>query len=205
MKFERAVLTQPQERRQIVGEDVVLLLTLVPGEHRHRLDEVRHALLPVLLKEALAVDPLGHANHRQRPILQMRQHETRHGGEVTDQIPLGDRRTPRTPVGGPIDALQIRQADARAAHRQVQAIRVVVELLQDRARLARRWRVPPGFGRPGRRAVAHAARLDVVPQPDEHGGAQQPLGGPLGEADFDNPLGLEPGGGPVQRRRRTER
>ena len=54
------------------------------------LDELRQRLLPVFLEEPLAVDTLGHADHRQRPVAQVRQHVRRDAGEIADQVALRD-------------------------------------------------------------------------------------------------------------------
>ena len=64
-------------------------LVLVPGKNRDRLDERRPLLLPVLLIEALAMDAVGHADHGERPIGEMRQHARRYLREIAQQVPLG--------------------------------------------------------------------------------------------------------------------
>ena len=49
-------------------------------------------LLPVLLEEALAADAVGHADHRERPVGEVRQDERRDLREVAQQVALGERR-----------------------------------------------------------------------------------------------------------------
>ncbi len=78
MKLEGAVLAQPEERRQVVRQDVAIAAR--PDARRRWASvshELRQLLLPVLLIEALAVDALGHADHGERPVLEVRQHEAR--------------------------------------------------------------------------------------------------------------------------------
>ena len=64
-------------------------------------------LLPVLLEEALAADAVGHADHRERPIGEMRQHVRRHLREVAQQVALGERRLLERRVRRPVDAIEI--------------------------------------------------------------------------------------------------
>ena len=92
VELERARLREPQQRRQVVAQQVLVALVLVAGEHGDRLDERRPLLLPVLLEEALAVDAVGHADHGQRPVGEVRQHERRDLREVAQQVALGQRR-----------------------------------------------------------------------------------------------------------------
>ena len=73
MELERAHLTQPEQRRQVVGQQILLLFVLGPGVHLHALHELRPLLAPVLLEEPLAADALGHPDHRERPVPEMRQ------------------------------------------------------------------------------------------------------------------------------------
>src|SRR5262245_28671375 len=115
VEFERGHLTESEERRQVVGEQVVVLLVLAAREHGDLLDVLGPRLAPVLLEEALAVDALGHADHRERPILEMRQHVGRDAREIANQVALGDFRMPRALVAGPVDAIEICQADFRPA------------------------------------------------------------------------------------------
>ena len=92
VELERARLREPEQRRQVVAEQVVVLSSLWPENTVIGLDERRPLLLPVLLEEALAVDAVGHADHRQRPVGEMRQHVRRHLREVAQQVALGERR-----------------------------------------------------------------------------------------------------------------
>src|SRR5437870_1434577 len=70
MELEGPVLSQPQQCRQIVGEDVTMLLVFVIGKYRHRFHEVRLRLVPMFLVEALTMYAFGHADHGQRPVLE---------------------------------------------------------------------------------------------------------------------------------------
>src|ERR1700731_5049103 len=103
-ELESADLPEPQECGQVVGEQIAVLAVLVLGKNGDRLDELRQRLRPVLLKEALAVDALGHANHGQRSIRKVRQHEARDAGQIADEIALGYGAMPRAWFGGPVAA-----------------------------------------------------------------------------------------------------
>ena len=92
MKLERSRLREPEQRWQVVAQQVLVALVLVPREHRNRASKRWLLLLPVFLKEALTVNAVRHPDHRQRPVRQMRQDERRHLREVAQQVALGDRR-----------------------------------------------------------------------------------------------------------------
>ena len=146
--------------------------SLLPGEHGDRLDERRPLLLPVLLEEALAADAVGHADHRQRTIGEMRQHVRRDLREVAQQIALGERRLLQRRIGGPVDAIEMRERDAVRSHRERERGLRACELRDDvvdraAARNDRRRR-GSGFGAP------HRLRIDVVAQPQEDRCAQVP-------------------------------
>ena len=128
VELERARLRQPQQRRQVVAQQVLVLLVLVSGEHGDGLDEVGALLLPVLLEEALSADAVGHADHRQRPIGQVRQHERRDLREVAQQVALGQRRLLQRRVGRPVDAVEVGEADAVRADGEVEGVLLAVEL-----------------------------------------------------------------------------
>ena len=64
-------------------------------------------LLPVLLEEALAADAVGHADHRERTVGEVRQDERRHLREVAQQVALGERRLLERRIGGPVDAVEV--------------------------------------------------------------------------------------------------
>src|SRR4030081_4157104 len=101
----------------------------MPGEDRDRLDESGALLLPVLLEEALPVDAVGHADHRQRAIGEMRKDVRRYLGEIAQQVALGQRRLLQRRVRRPVDAIQMRQADLMRADRKSEARLLVVQLL----------------------------------------------------------------------------
>ena len=82
MELKRARLREPEQRRQVVAQQIVVRLVLVIRKHRDRLGERRPLLAPVLLVEALAVDAVRHADHGERPVREMRQHERRHLREI---------------------------------------------------------------------------------------------------------------------------
>ena len=68
-------------------------------------------LLPVLLKEALAADAVGHADHRERPVGKMRQHVRRDLREVAQQVALGECRLLQRRIGRPVDAIEVGEPD----------------------------------------------------------------------------------------------
>src|SRR5438874_9236804 len=86
VEFERADLPEPEQRRQVVGEQIPVLLVLVLGEDGDRLDELGQLLRPVLLEETLAVDALGHADHGERAVREVRKHEARDACEIAEKI-----------------------------------------------------------------------------------------------------------------------
>jgi hypothetical protein len=53
-----------------------------------------------------------HADHRERAVGDVRQHQRRHLREVAQQVALGERRLLQGLAGGPVDAIEVRQADA---------------------------------------------------------------------------------------------
>ena len=190
VEFERARLREPQQRRQVVAQQVVVLLVLAAREHGDRLDERRPLLLPVLLEEALAADAVGHADHRQRAVGEVRQHVRRDLREIAQQVALGERRLLQRRVGGPVDAIEVRELDPMRAHRE-------------RERRLRARRAARRCRRSGRRiraaargagvAAPHGLRIDVVAQAQEHRRAQVAVIGPALEAHFGDGLRLDPG------------
>ena len=197
---------------------------LVLREHRHRLDEFRQRLFPVLLEEALTVDPFRHADHAERPILQVRQHEAPHLRQIHEEIALADGAATRARIGRPVDAVEIGECYARPAHLQVHALRRILQLLQHRRGVVRRSTWQEGFvhvlalpadtrcpgvggrrgcgGRPfpRGRALAHATRCDVFAQAHEYRRTQRACRRPLAEGDLGDEFRLQPGRRPVQRR-----
>ncbi len=88
-------------------------------------------LFPVLLEEALPGDAVGHADHRQRPVGEMRQHVRRHLREVAQQVALGQRRLLHRRIGWPVDAVEVRQVDLVRADQKRERVGAVVELGED--------------------------------------------------------------------------
>ena len=130
VELERADLAEPQQRRQVVRENVAVLLVLVLGEHVDRRDELRQRLLPVLLEEALAVMPSGMRIIVSGRSLQVRAACTATRGEIPRSIALRDRRELLSRLSrGPVLAIEIRQLDARIAHGQRQLLRRARKLL----------------------------------------------------------------------------
>ncbi len=75
VKLEGARLREPQQRRQVVAQQVVVALVFVLGENGDRLGEPGKIVIPVFLEKALPADALGHADHGERPVGEMRKHE----------------------------------------------------------------------------------------------------------------------------------
>ena len=88
-----------------------MLLVLVPENTVIVSTNAGPRLLPVLLEEALAADAVGHADHRQRAVGEMRQHVRRHLREIAQQVALGERRLLQRRIRGPVDAVEVRQLD----------------------------------------------------------------------------------------------
>ena len=180
-----------------------MLLVLAAREHGDRFDEVGPLLLPVLLEEPLAADAVGHADHRQRPIGEVRQHVRRHLREVAQQVALGERRLVLRRIGRPVDAIEMGERDAVLADRERERVLRGVELRQDV--------VDRAAGRAGAACAGadcrtpHRLRIDVVAQAQEHRRAQVAVVGPALEAHFGDELRLDPGRRRVELRRFGER
>src|SRR5690606_7040134 len=119
VKLQRADLSEPKQRRQVVHENVIVSFVFVLREHRHGLDELRQSLLPVLLEEALTVYAVRHADHGQGSVRQMRQHPRRHASEITNVIAFRDLPEPTIRIGRPVHTIKIRELDARIANYKV--------------------------------------------------------------------------------------
>ena len=195
VEFERAGLREPQQRRQVVAQQVLVALVLVLREHGDRLDELRPLLLPVLLEEALPADAVGHADHGERTIGEMRQHERRDLREVAQQVALGERRLLQRRIRGPVDAVEMREADlVRADRERERGLRCFPAAPRLRRSGCRRARSPSarrcrgcGLG------ATHGLRIDVVAQAQEHRRAQGTVLGPALEAHLGDDFGLDPG------------
>ena len=108
-----------------------MTLFLVAREHGDGLDETGALLLPVLLEETLPADAVGHADHGERAIGKVRQDEGRHLREVAQQIALGERGLLERRIRGPIDAIEVRQADLVRPHRKRERSLGVFQLRHD--------------------------------------------------------------------------
>src|SRR5258708_4387486 len=115
-----------------------MLLVFVPREDGDGLDEAGSLLLPVLLEKALSVYPVGHADHGERAIREMRQHERRYLREVTEQIAFGQRGLLQRGIGRPIDAIEVREADLMRPDDKRQRRLVAFQLVQYFLRRLRR-------------------------------------------------------------------
>src|SRR6266404_7436647 len=111
VEFERSGLREPQQCRQVVAQEDLMLLVLVLREDGDGLDKLRPLLLPVLLEETLSLYSVGHADHGERAVRQMRQDEGRDLGEVAQQVALGKRRLLERRIRRPVDAVEVREAN----------------------------------------------------------------------------------------------
>ncbi len=59
MEFQRPQLPEPQQRRQVVPEDVVVRAADMLGERRDDVDELRPLLIPMFLKNRSPPMPSG--------------------------------------------------------------------------------------------------------------------------------------------------
>ena len=151
------------------------------------LDERRPLLLPVLLEEALAADAVGHADHRERAVGEMRQHVRRDLREVDEQVALGERRLLARRVRGPVHAIEVGELDPVRADRERERGLLAGELRDDvvdrTAGRSARWRG---------RGAAHRLRIDVVAQAQEHRRAQVIVVGPALEAHLGDGFAARP-------------
>ena len=196
VELERARLRKPQQCRQVVAQQVVVRLVPVIGKHRDRLGERRPLLAPVLLVEALAMDAVGHADHGERPVGEMRQHERRHLRDITQQVALGERRLLERGVGGPVHAVEMREPDLVRADGERERGLDVVQLPQDGTDLI----VFVGHARLARHLAAHLFRFEVVAKAQEHRRTQEAVVGPVLEFHFRHYLRLDPDRRAVQLR-----
>ena len=128
VEFQRARLGEPEERGQVVADQVLVPLVLAAGPDADRVHELRPRLLPVLLEEALAADAVGHADHRERPVGQVREDVRRHLGEVAQQVALGDRRLLEAGIRWPVDAIEVGQLEAMGTDGERDRGALVLEL-----------------------------------------------------------------------------
>ena len=88
-----------------------MALVLVAGVHRDRVDEIGPRLVPMFLEKTLPANAVGHADHGERAVGEVRQDEGRHLREVAQQDALGERRLLQRGIGRPVDAIEVREAD----------------------------------------------------------------------------------------------
>ena len=194
VEFERPGLREPQQRRQVVAQQIIVPLVLVPREHRDGLDELRPLLLPVLLEKPLPPDAVGHADHRERAIGEMRQHVGRNLREVAQQVALGERRLLERRIRGPVDAIEVRKADPVRAHRERERGLPVFQLRHDIVdRTARGRRTGPRAA-PGAGSARRTAFGSMSSRSRRNTGARRCIVvGPALEAHFGDDFGLDPG------------
>ena len=183
VELERPRLRKPEQRRQVVAHQVVVPFVLVLGKHGDALDEVRPLLLPVLLEETLAADAVGHADHREWTVGQVRQDVGRDLCAVDQEVALGVRGKRARRIRGPVDAIEVGELDPVRADGQRDSGLPVLQLCDD---FVGRLRRGAGNGAP------HQFRIDVVAQPQEHGRAQVIVVGPTLEAHLGDGFGLDP-------------
>ena len=92
MQFDRRQIRQPDQRRQIVGQNVMdgAMVSLAPD--RSSLHPVRPMLRRILLVEKFFVHAVGIALAGERASGQMRQHRRRNTHVVVDHLLLGKSR-----------------------------------------------------------------------------------------------------------------
>ena len=177
-----------------------MLLVLAAREHGDGLDEIRPFLRPVFLEKPLAADAVGHADHRQRSIGQVRQHAGRNLCEVGHQIALGERGKALRRIGRPVDAIEVSEPDAMHAHRQRECRLGARELAHDV--------VDRAAGRIRRRKVrfgtSHRRWIDVVAKAQEDRRAQVTVLGPALKVHFGDCFRRHPGRRAIELRRLGE-
>jgi len=77
------------------------------------------------------MDPVGHADHGERTILEVRQDERRHLREIAQQVALGQRRLLERRVGGPVHPVEVREPDLVCANGKRKRRPVGLQLIQD--------------------------------------------------------------------------
>src|SRR5689334_4723335 len=181
VEFERAVLREPEQRRQVVAKEHFLRALVVAGEDRERLDELRLVLAPVLLEEALALDPLGHADHRERPVGEVRQHVRRHLREVAQETPLGERGLLERRLGRPVHAIEMRELERVPFYGEGEGVFLRLKLLKDACYF---------IGRFFLLRAGNLLYIDVIPQSQKDRRAQVPVLGPAVELELGDELRL---------------
>ncbi len=148
----------------------------------------------MLLEETLPADPVGHADHGERAIGKVRQDKRRDQREVAQQVALGERRLLERGIRGPVDAIEVRQADTVRSYRDRERGLRCFQLRHDfvdRAAggyVGKRGRLR----RPAAFRAAHRLRIDVIAQPQENRRAQMIVVGPILKTHFRDDIRLDP-------------
>ncbi len=134
----------------------------------------------------------------------MRNDVRRHAREVAQQVALGERRLLQRRIRGPVDAVEVRELDARRADGEREGSFRVVELGQNFVEPLAGLGWVPAFGRMTAFAL-HLLHVDVVPQSHEHRRAQVAVVGPCLVTDFGHELRFHPLCRPIELRLFGER
>jgi hypothetical protein len=137
-------LAEPDQRRQVVADDVLAACRVLLRKHALTLDEVWQRNFDMLLEEVLARHAVRVALERERAIAQMRRQEWPASNEIFQQVAF--REPSMAMVRGPENPLRMGHADQMLA--DLQLISGKARLLelpeqapnQRRRRIARRCR-----------------------------------------------------------------
>ena len=100
--------------------------------------QTRDAPAPSASGRNAARDAVGHADHGERAVGEMRQDEGRHLREVAQQVALGERRLLQRRIRGPVDAVEVVRWIRCGPTASVKAVFRVLELRHDLVDLPRR-------------------------------------------------------------------
>jgi hypothetical protein len=150
----------------------------------------------MLLEEPLPANPIGHADHRERPVGEVRQHVRRHLREISQQVAFRERRLLQPLVLRPVHPIEIGELHLVRPDREGDRRFGVVELDEDlgRAGMGTARFLPPATCR----LPPYLSHLDVIPHPHKHRRPQPPILRPAVELHLRHDLRLDP------RRRRVE-
>src|SRR5271167_1789082 len=90
MKFDASEIRDPDERGQIVRQDVIYVALVAFAPDRRRLYPVRTMFSRVLFEEVFFVHAFGIAFQSERTSRKMRQQGRRDAGVVIDHLSLGE-------------------------------------------------------------------------------------------------------------------
>ncbi len=174
-----------------------MLLVLVPENTVMVSTNAGRSCSQCFWKKRCAADAVGHADHGERAVGQMRQDVRRHLREVAQQVALGERGLLAAP--DPRASRRDRGASSLMRCAPTASVNAVLAFSSCATTSSTGCRADSGVRRCGgaaaraaRFGAAHRLRIDVVAQPQEHRRAQIAVVGPALEAHLGDELRARP-------------